>query len=129
MQDIGTDRWSWSNGIPSESIKQTLLAYGWLSHTHTKDVVVILPEDPDYEERFIRYQISLPPKQLRGYLAHKRRVKQLQAWSGWLIGRWLLVRTLEKGKLIDVDRNVRRFVRDYLGETAVEVEVRAWEPT
>jgi hypothetical protein len=127
LPEVGTDRWLWSNGIIAESIQQNLLAYGWLAHPTAKDVEVVVPENADQESRFIGFKVWITPRDLRSYLRYKKRIRRLARYS-WLPLRWLLVKILERGQAIDVDRNVRRMVRDYLGEKVlVKVEVLPWE--
>lgn len=127
IPEAGTDRWLWGNGVLSEGMKQNFMLFGYVAHPGIKSVELVVPEESDPEKpRSIEFKVWLPRKELQRYLRHKKLVRWLTG-SGSLFWRWILVKVLERGDQIDIDRNIRRSVREYLGtETQVQVTVMPW---
>jgi len=117
IPQAGTDRWLWVNGAVSEGMKINLVNFGYMSHPKVQNVEVIIPETvPDGQERFVAYKIFMPKREVKRYLARRKRIQWLTGRDG-LFWRWLLVKLLERYDLVDIDRNIRRGVREYLGQS------------
>jgi len=130
IPEAGTDRWLWSNGVVSKGMEINLTNFGYMAHTKISHVEVIFPEAPaEGEERYILYRVTMPKKEVKRYLRNRARMKWLQDRTG-LFWRWLLVKFLERNASMDVDRIIRRGVREYLGPNvpvAVDVLIEGRE--
>jgi len=117
IPEAGTDRWLWSNGVTSEGMKINLINFGYMSHPKVTNVEVLFPEAPAEDEpRYVIYRVFLPKSDFRRYLKDRRKIKWLSGKTN-LLWRWWLVKTLERTNLTDIERNIRRGVKEYLGPT------------
>jgi len=115
---INIDRWLLNKGMISESVKQNLLGYGYLAHGNTLDIEVAV----DAEKKILFYKIFLSAKDAKKYLKFKKKLTKYQK-SDSILSKLLQIRLLKKYTKYNLDSNLNRFIKDYLPEFTVEIEI------
>lgn len=121
LEDIlSIERWLLGCGLVPDSVQQNLVAYGFLSSEHVQDVEVML----DVRGKTAEFKIILLPKDLKKYERFQKRLaKYTNSTSLW--GKWMLLRLLKKSIKTNIDGNLRRFMRDYMPQFTVKIEVKS----
>lgn len=118
-QLVGTDRWLMNSGLVTESVQQNLLLYGYLSSSLVDDVEVEIKP----AEKWIKFQLYMKRKNLKKYSRFAK------AWAKYggdvtsLWGKWRKLRLCRHGVYMNIDRNLRKLVGDYLPNFKVLIEV------
>lgn len=117
---LATERWFLSTGLVPETVQENLIAYGWLSSEKAMDVEVIL----DVNTKSVTYKVKLTKKDFKGYTKHRAGLIKYKGATS-IFGKWMLLRLLRNNIKIDIEGNLRRFLKDYLPDFKLNVEVLA----
>ena len=117
---LATERWFLSTGLVPETVQENLIAYGWLSSEKAMDVEVIL----DVNTKSVTYKVKLTKKDLKGYTKHRAGLIKYKGATS-IFGKWMLLRLLRNNVKMDIEGNLRRFLKDYLPDFKLNVEVLA----
>lgn len=118
---LGTERWLMSVGLVPETVQQNLITYGLLSSENAINAEV----DLDIKGKIAKYTIFLTSgKRVKEYQKYQAKLDKY-SMSTSLLGKFLLLRLLKRRLHMDIEGNLKRFVRDYLPGFKVEFEVKS----
>lgn len=117
---LATEKWFLNTGLVPETVQDNLMAYGWLSSEKAMDVEVIL----DVTTKSVTYKVKLTKKDLKAYDKYRKGLEKYKTATS-IFGKWMLLRFLKRRVRVDIEGNLRRFLKDYLPEFKLVVEVEA----
>ena len=115
-KQTAAEKWFIDNGLIAESLQQNLIAFGYGSHPK----VITVELDIDLNKKAIVYNITLPLKENKRYLAFQSQVSQYVK-RGSLFAKWRLLKLLRKNEDKNIELNIKRCVKEYLPGFTVSI--------